>query len=75
MTGEGDCRTAAFDLATVVGSKSKNIHLRDFKFVGFNFTHFANFKFAYFEIEESFGLIWVKLQNDRFHLQISILDT
>ena len=39
----------------------------------FNFTHFANFKFAYFEIEESFGLIWVKLQNDRFHLQIFIL--
>ena len=30
---------------------------------------------AYFEIEESFGLIWVKLQNGRFHLQISILDT
>ena len=75
MTGEGDCRTAAFDLATVVGSKSKNIHLRDFKFVGFNFTHFANFKFAYFEIEESFGLIWVKLQDGRFQLQISILGT
>ena len=28
---------------------------------GFDFTHFANFKFTYFEIEESFGLIWVKL--------------
>ena len=41
----------------------------------FNFNHFANFKFAYFEIEESFGLIWVKLQNGRFHLQISILGT
>ena len=27
----------------------------------FNFAHFANFNFAYFEIEESFGLIWVKL--------------
>ena len=75
MNREGDCRTVAFDLATIMGSKNKNIHLRDFKFVGFNFTHFANFKFAYFEIEESFGLIWVKLQNDRFHLQISILDT
>ena len=75
MKGEGDCRTVTFVLATIVGSKNKNIHLRDFKFVGFNFTHFANFKFAYFEIEESFGLIWVKLQNDRFHLQISILDT
>ena len=31
--------------------------------------------FAYFEIEESFGLIWIKLQNGRFHLQISILGT
>ena len=41
----------------------------------FNVTHFANFKFAYFEIEESFGLIWVKIQNDRFHLQISVLGT
>ena len=29
---------------------------------------------AYFEIEESFSLIWVKLQKSRFHLQISILD-
>ena len=57
------------------GFKKQNIHLRDFKDVGFNFTHFANFKFAYFEIEESFGLIWVKLQNGRFHLQISILGT
>ena len=41
----------------------------------FNFTYFANFKFAYFEIEVSFGLIWVNLQNGRFHLQISILGT
>ena len=41
----------------------------------FNFTYFANFKFAYFEIEESFELIWEKLQNDRFHLQIPILRT
>ena len=38
----------------------------------FNFDHFANFNFAHFEIEESFGLIWLKLQNGRFHLQISI---
>ena len=38
----------------------------------FNFAHFANFNFAHFEIEESFGLIWAKLQNGRFHLQISI---
>ena len=43
-----------------MGSRNKNIHLRDFKDVGFNFTHFTNFKFASFEIEESFGLIWVK---------------
>ena len=60
-------------LATIVGSKNKNIHLRDFKDVDFNFTHFPNFKFASFEIEESFALIWVKLQNGRFHLQIFIL--
>ena len=59
----------------IVGSKNKSIHLRDFKDVDFNFTYFANFKFAYFEIEVSFGLIWVNLQNDRFHLQISILGT
>ena len=46
-----------------------------FQGCGFSFTHSANFKFAQFEIEESFGLIWVKLQNGRFHLQISILGT
>ena len=34
----------------------------------FNFARFPNFKFAHSEIEESFGLIWVKLQNDRSHL-------
>ena len=67
MKGEGDWRTVSFVLATIVGSKNKNIHLRDFEDVHFNFTHFANFKFAYFEIEVSFGLIWVKLQNGRFH--------
>ena len=75
MKGERDCRTVTFVLATIVGSKIKSIHLRDFKDVDFNFTHFANFKFAYFKIEEIFGLIWVKLQNGRFHLKISILDT
>ena len=73
MKGEGDCRTFLLVLATIVGSKNKNIHLRDFKDVDFNFTHFANFKFAYFEIEECLGLVWVKFQNGRFHLQISIL--
>ena len=67
MKGEGDCRTISFVLATIVGSKTKNIHLRDLKDVDFNFAHFANFKFAYFEIEESFGLIWVKLYNCRFY--------
>ena len=61
--------------ATIVGSKNKNINFQDFKDVDFNFNHFANFKFAYFETEESFGLIWVKLQNGRFHLQIAILGT
>ena len=38
----------------------------------FNFAHFANFNFAHFEIEESFGLICVKWQNGGFHLQILI---
>ena len=71
MKGQGDCRTVSLVLATIVVSKIKKHHLRDFKDMDFNFTYFANFKFAYFEIEESFGLIWVKLQNGRFHLQIS----
>ena len=44
-----------------------------FSNMDFNFAHFGNFNFAHFEIEESFGLIWVKLQNGRFHLQIYIL--
>ena len=43
-----------------------------FSKMDFNFAHFANFNFAHFEIEESFGLIWVKLRNGRFLLQISI---
>ena len=30
--------------------------------------------FSHFEIEESFGLMRLELQNDRLHLQISILD-
>ena len=75
MKGEGDCRSVTFVLATIVGSKKKTIHLWDFKEVDFNFTHSSDFKFAYFEIEEGFGLIWVKLQNARFHLQISIFGT
>ena len=54
-------------------SKIKSIYLRDFKDVDFNFTYFANFEFAYFKIEVSFGLIWVNLENGRFKLQISIL--
>ena len=58
MKREGDCRTVTFVLATTVGSKNKSIHLRDIKDVDFNFTHFANFKFDYFEIEEQF---WVNL--------------
>ena len=71
----GDYRSVTFVLATVKRSKNKSIHLRDFKNADFNFTHFANFKFAHFENEVSVGLIWVNLQNDRFHLQISILGT
>ena len=37
----------------------------------FRLTHFTNFNIAHFEIEESFGLIWVKLQNSRFQLNFS----
>ena len=44
-----------------------------FSNMDFDFAHFANFNFPHFEIKESFGLIWVKLQNGRFHSQISIL--
>ena len=62
-------------LATTVGSKNKIIHLRDFKDVDLNFTHFANFKFAYFEIELNFRLTWLNLRNGRFHSPISILGT
>ena len=43
-----------------------------FSNMDFNFAHFPNFNSAHFEIEESFKLIWVKLQNGRFHLQVSI---
>ena len=57
----GDCRIVTFVLATIVGSAKKNIYLQDFKDVDFNFTHFASFKFAYFEIEVSFWLIWSNL--------------
>ena len=37
----------------------------------FYFTYIANFNFAHFEIEKRFGLIWVKSENGRFHLQFS----
>ena len=37
----------------------------------FCFTYIADFNFAHFKIEKIFGLIWVKLQNGRFHLQFS----
>ena len=40
----------------------------------FRLAHFTNFNFAHFEIKESFGLIWVTLQNGRFHLQIFLSD-
>ena len=56
MKRKGDCRSVTFVLGTIVGSKNKNIQLRDFKDVESNFTHFANFKITYFEIEESFEL-------------------
>ena len=64
MKGEGGGEIAealhSF-LPTIVDSKNKTIHLRDFKDVDLNFTHFANFRFAYFEIELNFRLIWLNL--------------
>ena len=36
----------------------------------FSLAHFTNFNFAHFEIEESFELIWVKLQNGRFFCRV-----
>ena len=63
MKGEVGLQNPYIRFCHNCGFKNKNIHLRDFRDVDFNFTHFANFKFAYFEIEESFGLIWLKLQN------------
>ena len=39
----------------------------------FSLAHFTSFNFAHFEIEDSFLLIWVKLQNGQFHLQIFVL--
>ena len=53
MKGEGDCKAITFVLVTVVSSKNKGIHLRDFKDVDFNFTHFSNFKF--FKLEKVLG--------------------
>ena len=41
--------------------------------MNFNVAYFPHFDLAHFEIEESFELVWVKLQNDRFRLQVSIL--
>ena len=43
-----------------------------FSNMDFNLAYFADLKFAHFETEEGFGLIWVKLQNSLFYLQIYI---
>ena len=37
-----------------------------FSKMDFNFAYFPNFNFVHFEIEDIFGLIWLKLQNGRF---------
>ena len=50
MKVEGDYRTVTFVLATIAGSKNKNIHLQDFKDVGFTFT-----KFAYLKLKSVLG--------------------
>ena len=65
--GGEDSRSITFGLATIVGSKNKSTYLRDFKDMGFNFTHFANFKFAYFEIELGKLTKWkISLENFPF---------
>ena len=40
---------------------------RIFSNMEFSFAHFANFDFAHFEIEETFGLIWIKLSYKMVH--------
>ena len=55
MKGEGDCRTATFVLATIVGSENKNIHLRDFKDVDFNLTHFTNLNLLILKLKKVLG--------------------
>ena len=75
MKGEGGLQKRYIRFSHDCGFKKQKHLFTRFQGCGFNFTRFAHFKFAYFEIEVSFGLIWVNLQNGRFHLQISILGT
>ena len=67
MKGVGGYRTVTFVLATIVGSKNKNINLRDFMdgILILLILLILNWR----------KLVWVKLQNGRFHMQISILVT
>ena len=46
-------------IKTSIGKISRMIFLH----MDFYFTYIANFNFAHFDIEKSFGLSWVKLQN------------
>ena len=68
MKGEGgDCRRVTLVLAKIVGSKNKSIYLRHFNDVDYFVTHFANFKFAYFEIELGKLTKWtISLENFPF---------
>ena len=75
MKEEGGLQKCSIRFSHDCGFKKQQHLFTRFQECSFNFAHFAHFKFAYFKIEVSFGLIWVNLQNDQFHLQISILGT
>ena len=67
MKGEGELQKRYICFSQDCGFKKQKHLFTRFQDVDFNFTHFANFKFADFEIEVKFGLIWVNLKNGRFH--------
>ena len=40
------------------------MYISFFSSMDFNFAHFTNFDFVYFETEEIFAVIWTQIQND-----------
>ena len=75
MKGEEGLQKRYIRFSYNCGFKKQKHPFMRFQDVDLNFAYFANFRFAYFQIEVSFELIWINLQNGRFHLQISILGT